>query len=136
MDTTEVLTKAKELISTPDKYCTTYFAMSEEGPENILSANACKFCSRGAVMKAQNNMNFDTMSVAEKILHKAAYEILNEEYPEEVEFWTIKNEYGLCMYSPDYPAAYINNVHGHTAAMKVFDRAIEMSGRADHGIFA
>lgn len=106
MNTTDVLT----LIENPENYIRNYFATGKDGgytsPED---ERACNFCSRGAVLAIIKKKTWMPMSDSEKLLHKAAKEL----YPEFID--------------TEYPAAIVNNRFGHAGAMKVFNKAIELS---------
>ena len=55
MEAVEILKRARALIETPDKWVRGAFARDADGfPVKHLSDAACKFCARGAFLRAAN----------------------------------------------------------------------------------
>lgn len=118
--TVQVLERAKALIEDPDKFCRGSFAQDAEGlyvqPQ---SDEACRWCSKGAIMREAILAGEHVYWKIECLLDDAAVELYGKElmrlapinYPSLV----------------DVNAVGVNDVIGQEASLKVFERAIELA---------
>lgn len=111
--TYQILSQAKELILDPNHWTITYLARTSDGrPAQPKSSEAAQFCAIGALMRAADISVYDTHDNYTKGYMDAAI--------------------ALARGAHSQPISYINDIEGHEAVLKLYDRAIEEAYREEH----
>lgn len=102
----QALTKARDLISNPDRWTTGHYARDDKGNGcDTLDERATCFCAVGALAHVnRQDLGFDTDMPGLEVLQQAADDLFEASPPA------------------------VNDHRGHDAILRVFDHAIEQAG--------